>query len=111
MIDIDYIDTNINLVFNDSERNIMIPTNPPSAASGKGRLGALRFVSGLVALASLGANGAKPTGAAAMLDLFDKVGPWPVVPLFHRPSLAVRPHRNHFLFTKALNINQERTKT
>src|SRR5260370_17549110 len=54
MIDIDYIDTNINLVGNDSVRNIMIPTNQPSAASGKGRLSALWFVSGLVALASLG---------------------------------------------------------
>jgi hypothetical protein len=101
MIDIDYIDTNINLVGNDSERNIMIPTNQLSAASGKGRLSALWFVSGLVALSSLGARGAKPTGAAAMLDLFDKVGPWPLLPVFTGLRLAVRPHRNHCLFTKA----------
>jgi putative oxidoreductase len=52
----------------------MIPTNQLSAATSKGRLSALWFVSALVALAFIGAGGAKPTGAAAMVDLFDKVG-------------------------------------
>ena len=44
------------------------------ADSGKVRLVTLWILSGLVALAFLGAGGAKLAGAAAMVQLFDQVG-------------------------------------
>jgi hypothetical protein len=74
IIDIDYIDININSFLDDSARNIMIPTNELSAATGKGRLSALWLLSALVVLALIGAGGAKLTGAATMVDRLDKVG-------------------------------------
>jgi len=49
-------------------------TNALPANSGKVRLITLWTLSGLVALAFLGAGGAKLAGAAAMVELFDKVG-------------------------------------
>ena len=49
-------------------------TNALPASSGKVRLITLWTLSGLVALAFLGAGGAKLAGAAAMVELFDKVG-------------------------------------
>jgi uncharacterized membrane protein YphA (DoxX/SURF4 family) len=49
-------------------------TNASPADSGKVRLITLWILSGLVALAFLGAGGAKLAGAAAMVELFDKVG-------------------------------------
>jgi uncharacterized membrane protein YphA (DoxX/SURF4 family) len=52
----------------------MITTSELPGATGKGRLSALWILSGLVALAFIGAGGAKLTGAAAMVKLFDKVG-------------------------------------
>jgi putative oxidoreductase len=53
----------------------MITTTTASPAdSGKVRLITLWILSGLVALAFLGAGGAKLAGAAAMGELFDKVG-------------------------------------
>ena len=52
----------------------MITTNTLPADSGKVRTIALWILSGLVALAFFGAGGAKLAGAAAMVDLFDKVG-------------------------------------
>ena len=52
----------------------MITTNALPADSGKVRLITLWILSGLVALAFLGAGGAKLAGAAAMVELFDKVG-------------------------------------
>ena len=52
----------------------MITTSTPLAASGKGRLLTLWILSGLVALAFIGASGAKLAGLAAMVELFDKVG-------------------------------------
>jgi putative oxidoreductase len=52
----------------------MITTSELPATTGKGRLSALRILSGLVALALIGAGGAKLTGAAAMVELFNKVG-------------------------------------
>src|SRR6266849_126580 len=52
----------------------MITTNELSAASSKGRLITLWILSGLVALAFIGASGAKLAGLAAMVELFDKVG-------------------------------------
>ena len=52
----------------------MITTNTLPANSGKVRLITLWILSGLVALAFLGAGGAKLAGAAAMVELFDKVG-------------------------------------
>jgi putative oxidoreductase len=52
----------------------MTTTNTLPAASGKSRLITLWTLSGLVALAFIGAGGAKLAGAAAMVDLFDKVG-------------------------------------
>ena len=52
----------------------MITTNTLAANSGKARLITLWILSGLVALAFLGAGGAKLAGAAAMVELFDKVG-------------------------------------
>ena len=44
------------------------------AVSGKGRRITLWILSGLVALAFIGAGGPKLAGAAAMVELFDKVG-------------------------------------
>jgi putative oxidoreductase len=52
----------------------MITTNTLPADSGKVRLITLWILSGLLALAFLGAGGAKLAGAAAMVELFDKVG-------------------------------------
>ena len=52
----------------------MITTTALPAASGKGRLITLWTLSGIVALAFIGAGGAKLVGAAAMVELFDKVG-------------------------------------
>jgi putative oxidoreductase len=52
----------------------MIPTNTLPADSGKVRMITLWILSALVALAFLGAGGSKLAGAAAMVDLFDKVG-------------------------------------
>ena len=52
----------------------MTTTNTLPAASGKGRLITLWTLSGLVALAFVFAGGGKLAGAAAMVDLFDKVG-------------------------------------
>jgi uncharacterized membrane protein YphA (DoxX/SURF4 family) len=52
----------------------MITTNALPADSGKVRLITLWIISGLVALAFLGAGGAKLAGAASMVELFDKVG-------------------------------------
>jgi putative oxidoreductase len=49
-------------------------TNAMPAATGKSRLIALRILSGLVALAFLAAGGSKLAGAAAMVQMFDKVG-------------------------------------
>jgi putative oxidoreductase len=52
----------------------MITTIAVPDASGKGRLITLWTLSGIVALAFIGAGGAKLAGAAAMVELFDKVG-------------------------------------
>ena len=52
----------------------MITTNALPAASGKGRLITLWILSRLVAVAFIGAGGAKLAGAAVMVDLFAKVG-------------------------------------
>ena len=52
----------------------MIKTNTLPADYGKARLVTLWILSALVALAFLGAGGAKLMGAAAMVELFDKVG-------------------------------------
>src|ERR1700732_3942716 len=52
----------------------MITTNTLPADSGKVRLIRLGILSGLLALVLLGAGGAKWAGAAAMVELFDKVG-------------------------------------
>ena len=49
-------------------------TNALPANSGKVRLITLWTLSGLVALAFLGAGGSKLAGATAMVELFDKVG-------------------------------------
>ncbi|HTA41283.1 MAG TPA: DoxX family protein [Bryobacteraceae bacterium] len=49
-------------------------TNALPADSGKVRLITLWILSGLAALAFLGAGGAKLAGAAAMVELFDKIG-------------------------------------
>jgi hypothetical protein len=129
----------------------MITTNALPAASRKGRLITLWILSGLVALAFIAAGGSKLAGAAAMIEVFDKVGlgqwfryftgllevaagigllisryasylcgrlaccchGWRVHRACNRarqfprrPGRAVRPRRNHRLFTKALNINQ-----
>jgi putative oxidoreductase len=52
----------------------MITTDTLPAASGKGRRITLWILSGLVALVFMGAGGAKLAGAAAMVELFAKVG-------------------------------------
>ena len=49
-------------------------TNVMTAASGRGRVVTLWTLSGLVALAFVAAGTSKLAGAAAMVDLFDKVG-------------------------------------
>src|ERR1700731_1038842 len=56
----------------------MITTNARPAASTKGRAITLWIISGLVAVAFIGAGGAKLAGAAVMVDLFAKValGQW-----------------------------------
>jgi putative oxidoreductase len=52
----------------------MTMTNALPAATGKGRLITLWTLSALVALAFLGAGAAKLAGAAAMVEVFEKVG-------------------------------------
>jgi len=52
----------------------MTTTNTLPANSGKVRQITLWILSGLVGLAFLWAGGAKLAGAAAMVELFDKVG-------------------------------------
>lgn len=52
----------------------MTTTNTTPANSGKVRLITLWILSGLLALAFLGAGGAKLAGAAAMVEVFNKVG-------------------------------------
>jgi uncharacterized membrane protein YphA (DoxX/SURF4 family) len=52
----------------------MITTDKLPATAGKGRHITLWTLSGLVALAFIGAGGTKLAGAAAMVELFDKVG-------------------------------------
>jgi putative oxidoreductase len=52
----------------------MTTTKALPADSGKARLITLWILSGLVALAFLGAGGGKLAGTAAMVELFDKVG-------------------------------------
>src|SRR5882672_10728859 len=52
----------------------MVTTIERPAVSGKGRLITLWILSGLAALAFIGAGGAKLAGAAVMVELFDKVG-------------------------------------
>jgi putative oxidoreductase len=52
----------------------MVTTNVLPAVSGKGRLITLWTLSGLVALAFIGAGGGKLAGTAVMVELFDKVG-------------------------------------
>ena len=52
----------------------MITTSALPAAPVRGRLITLWILSGLVALAFIGAGGAKLAGAAVMVELFAKVG-------------------------------------
>ena len=52
----------------------MITAVERPAATGKGRLITLWILSGLVALAFIGAGSAKLAGGAAMVEAFDKVG-------------------------------------
>jgi uncharacterized membrane protein YphA (DoxX/SURF4 family) len=52
----------------------MTTTHELTAARSNGRLIALWLLSGLVALVFLGAGGGKLAGAAAMVEVFDKVG-------------------------------------
>jgi putative oxidoreductase len=52
----------------------MITTNALPVDSGKVRLITLWILSGLVALAFLGAGGAKLAGVAVMVEMFDKIG-------------------------------------
>jgi putative oxidoreductase len=52
----------------------MTTTNALPAASDKGRFVTLWILSGLVALAFMGAGGAKLAGAGVMVELFAKVG-------------------------------------
>jgi len=52
----------------------MITTNALPAASGKARLITLWVLSSLVALAFIGAGGAKLTGVPAMVEVFERVG-------------------------------------
>jgi uncharacterized membrane protein YphA (DoxX/SURF4 family) len=69
-IDFNYIDINIVV----QKGIFMITTNALPAASGKSRLISLWILSGLVALAFIAAGGAKLAGAAAMVEVFNKVG-------------------------------------
>ena len=71
-IDAKYIDTNISLI-DGSERNLMVATGAVPA-SGQGKLITLWILSGLVALAFVFVGGGKLAGAAAMVELFDKIG-------------------------------------
>ena len=52
----------------------MITTDKLAATTGKGRVITLWTLSGLVALAFIGAGGGKLAGTAVMVELFDKVG-------------------------------------
>jgi putative oxidoreductase len=52
----------------------MITTNTLPADTGKVRVITMWILSGLLALVFLGSGGAKLAGAAAMVELFDKVG-------------------------------------
>jgi uncharacterized membrane protein YphA (DoxX/SURF4 family) len=52
----------------------MTTTNALPAGSGKGRLITLWILSGLVALAFMAAGASKLAGAAAMVEVFTKVG-------------------------------------
>jgi putative oxidoreductase len=52
----------------------MNTTHELSTVSGKGRLITFWILSGLVALAFIGAGGAKLASAAVMVELFDQVG-------------------------------------
>src|SRR6266851_3382014 len=52
----------------------MITTNALPATSRKGRLITLWTLSGLVALAFIGAGGAKLAGVPVMVEMFDKIG-------------------------------------
>ncbi len=52
----------------------MTTTDKLPATTGKGRLITLWTLSGLVALAFIGAGGGKLAGTAVMVELFDKVG-------------------------------------
>ena len=52
----------------------MITTIERPVVSGNGRLITLWILSGLAALAFIGAGGAKLVGALVMVELFDKVG-------------------------------------
>jgi putative oxidoreductase len=52
----------------------MITTNALPATSRKGRLITLWTLSGLVALAFIGAGGSKLAGVPVMVEMFDKVG-------------------------------------
>ena len=52
----------------------MVTTRALPAASDKGRRITLWILSGLVALVFIAAGGAKLAGAAAMVELFAKVG-------------------------------------
>src|SRR5713101_2746601 len=52
----------------------MITINALAATTGKGRVITLWTLSGLVALAFIGAGGGKLAGTAVMVELFDKVG-------------------------------------
>jgi putative oxidoreductase len=52
----------------------MITANERAAASGNGRLVTLWILSGCVAIAFIGAGGAKLAGVPVMVEMFDKVG-------------------------------------
>src|ERR1700732_4149074 len=56
------------------ERNLMITTNALPAPSRKGRLITLWTLSGLLALAFIGAGGGKSAGVPVMIEMFGKVG-------------------------------------
>jgi putative oxidoreductase len=62
------------MTYGHREGDSMTTTNTPPANSGKVRLITLWILSGLLALAFLGAGGAKLAGAAAMVEIFNKVG-------------------------------------
>jgi putative oxidoreductase len=69
-IDFKHIDINIII----QNGNLMITTDALPVASGKGRLITLWILSGLVALAFIAAGASKLAGAAAMVEVFNKVG-------------------------------------